>query len=114
MKKRSKRKTEDVGDVDAEIKQISDEMAQMEYRSEIDDSVIQKAKSESMNLLLALERTVCSEEERAELEAKITIMWGEIEAVDKKLQEHQNRIAHNRVRLEKIKSVHEGRKARQR
>ena len=114
MKKVKKNKNVGLDDttIDAEIAQIFREMEEMEYRDVLYEQEIAAAKSAYWDLIIRLERSVFTEEERKELEAHAEQVRTKIEEMDAKLKSMQERGAKNRARLEKICSVRDAAKER--
>ena len=114
MKKVKKNKNVDLDDttIDAEIAQIFREMEEMEYRDVLYEQEMAVAKSAYWDLVIRLERSVFTEEERKELEAHAEQVRTKIEEMDAKLKSMQERGAKNRARLEKICSVRDAAKER--
>ena len=116
MKKVKKNKNVGLDDttIDAEIAQIFREMEEMEYRDVLYEQEMAVAKSAYWDLIIRLERSVFTEEERKELEAHAEQVRTKIEEMDAKLKNMQARGAKNRARLEKICSVRDAAKERKR
>ena len=116
MKKAKKNKNVGLDDtaIDAEIAQIFREMEEMEYRDVLYEQEMAVAKSAYWDLIIRLERSVFTEEERKELEAHAEQVRIKIEEMDAKLKNMQERGAKNRARLEKICSVRDAAKERKR
>ena len=114
MKKVKKNKNVGLDDttIDAEIAQIFREMEEMEYRDVLYEQEMAVAKSAYWDLVIRLERSVFTEEERKELEAHAEQVRTKIEEMDAKLKNMQARGAKNRARLEKICSVRDAAKER--
>ena len=100
--------------IDVEIAQIFREMEEMEYRDVLYEQEMAVAKSAYWDLVIRLERSVFTEEERKELEAHAEQVRTKIEEMDAKLKNMQARGAKNRARLEKICSVRDAAKERKR
>ena len=116
MKKVKKNKNVGLDDttIDAEIAQIFREMEEMEYRDVLYEQEMAAAKSAYWDLIIRLERSVFTEEERKELEAHAEQVHTKIEEMDAKLKNMRERGAKNRARLEKICSVRDAAKERKR
>ena len=101
-------------EISKEIAQIFREMEEMEYRDVLYEQEMAVAKSAYWDLVIRLERSVFTEEERKELEAHAEQVRTKIEEMDAKLKSMQERGAKNRARLEKICSVRDAAKERKR
>ena len=114
MKKVKRNKNVGLDDtaIDVEIAQIFREMEEMEYRDVLYEQEMAVAKSAYWDLIIRLERSVFTEEERKELEAHAEQVRIKIEEMDAKLKNMQERGAKNRARLEKICSVRDAAKER--
>ena len=108
MKKKSPKPADP--SIDEELKQLFAQQEAFEYHGLLDEQEIAAAKSKYLELLIRIDRSIFSEEERKEIEQKLADTWEEIERVDLKARHARDKVASLRERLERVQKAHQARR----
>ena len=95
-----------------ELREIFAQQEAFEYRILVDEQELIAAKSQYLELSMRVERSIFSEDERKEIDKRLSDTWKKIEARDERIRLEQRQIHALRLRLEHVRDTYEARRSK--